>query len=87
MSKPLSEDSIHFLVIGYNQDDIHLYHLRMNGGSKERARIKFDLLAEHNGWSPFQKVEVIRLSTDEELESVVTFGPESFDEERMKQWN
>ncbi len=77
MSKPLSEDSFSYIVIGYDAEGTHIYHLRMNGGSKERARIKFELLAEANGWTPFQRIDVFRLSSDEELESLTILEPGS----------
>lgn len=78
MSKPLSEDSISYIVIAYDESDIHVYHLRANTPNKDRAQVKFELLAEHNGWKPFKRIEVIRLSTDEELETITQIGPESF---------
>lgn len=85
MSKPLSEDSISYIIFGYDPDGIiHPYHLRMNGGSKERARIKFELLAEANGWEPFTQIDVFRLSSDEELESLPLLGPVASREANVK---
>lgn len=78
MNRPLSEDLISYIVVGYDKDSIQTYHLRANAIDKERVRVKFEILAEHNGWTPFRRIEVYRLSTTEELENIVSIGPECF---------
>ena len=81
MAKPLSADSISYIVIGYDADGTHIYHLRANAQNIDRIRIKFEILAEHNGWKPFTRIDVIRLSTDEELESIAILAPEEVEHE------
>ena len=68
----IDEHSMRFLILATDVEGLtHLYQLRINTSSRNQVKARFEALATLEGWTPFEKVEVISLNTTRELEKLL----------------